>query len=222
MCVAAGRVPWFVRAGAKKERCSQDASVNLVAVYLGPFLAILAGGMLARALTGGFEWFAVACIVFWIYRREYQKMKWRFTWRGPAIGLFVFGIWMAIEWARKGPAACAGIWAMELDRPQGCHGGRGGAFRRRAGVSRIPDAAPGVGGVRPNIPGSCVGNRGFLSIVRVHAWRAVDGGHGCRSAVRSGVHPKRAVRRGCLGSCCHEWTHRRFRVELGVLEAVVI
>ncbi|MGH9557710.1 MAG: exosortase E/protease, VPEID-CTERM system [Bryobacteraceae bacterium] len=105
LCVAAGRVPWFMRHETKARE--QPGSVNMVAVYVGPFLAILAAGMLARALTGGFEWLYplrlfAAGAVFWAYRREYRAIKWRCTWRGPVIGLFVFAIWLAFEWARAG------------------------------------------------------------------------------------------------------------------------
>lgn len=105
LCIVAGRMPWI----AKPRSDSQEspAAVNIVAVYLGPFLAILAAGMLARAFSARFEWLyplrvIAASIALWYYRREYRKLDWRFTWRGPVIGLFVFGLWILLEWLLSG------------------------------------------------------------------------------------------------------------------------
>jgi CAAX prenyl protease-like protein len=82
-------------------------SVNMAAVYLGPFLALIAAGMLSRAMTGDFEWayplhLLAVCVVFLIYSRQYMAMNWRFTWRGPAAGLLAFAIWMSFEWLTAG------------------------------------------------------------------------------------------------------------------------
>jgi len=106
LCVAAGRIPWIAEARPEQPE-KLIATVNLVAVYLGPFLAIVAGGMLARAMTGSFEWMyplrvVAPCAVFWVYWRQYRSMDWRFTWRGPALGLLAFATWMALEWAIEG------------------------------------------------------------------------------------------------------------------------
>jgi len=117
LCIAAGRIPWI--AGARPEQPEKLAGVNAVALYLGPFLAILAGGMLARAMTGSFEWtyllrVVAAFTVFWVCRRQYQSMDWRFTWRGPALGLLAFATWMTLEWAIQGwpAAAVPAAWQM--------------------------------------------------------------------------------------------------------------
>jgi exosortase E/protease (VPEID-CTERM system) len=105
LCVVAGRIPWLTN--DRPERVVNPATVNKVAVYIGPFLAILAGTMLARAMTGGFEWMyplhvAAPCVVFWMYRHEYRKMDWQFTWTGPAVGLLAFAMWIGLEWAIGG------------------------------------------------------------------------------------------------------------------------
>jgi exosortase E/protease (VPEID-CTERM system) len=111
LCVGVRRIPWIANVQVETEH--RPRTINLTAVHLGPMLAIVAAGMLSRALTGGFEWlyplrFVAACIVFWIYRAEYRSIGWRFTWRGPAIGLAVFALWMGMEWALGGwPAAPA-------------------------------------------------------------------------------------------------------------------
>ena len=118
LCVAAGKIPWIAEARPEQPEKLVTA-VNLVAVYLGPFLAILAGGMLARTMTGSFEWtyplrVVAPCAVFWVYRRQYRSMDWRFTWRGPALGLLAFATWMALEWAIEGWPAEAAPPALQM------------------------------------------------------------------------------------------------------------
>jgi exosortase E/protease (VPEID-CTERM system) len=71
---------------------------NPTAVFLMPLLAILAAGMLSRALSGRFEWFyplrLVACVaVIAIYRHRLAALDWRWSWRGPLVGVGVFLIW---------------------------------------------------------------------------------------------------------------------------------
>jgi CAAX prenyl protease-like protein len=74
--------------------------------------------MLARAMTGGFEWMyplhvAAPCVALWMYRHEYKKMDWRFTWTGPAVGLLAFAIWIGLEWAIAGSPAAAAPGALQ-------------------------------------------------------------------------------------------------------------
>ena len=80
-----------------------DLSVNTYnprAVYLVPFLAILAAGLLSHAMSGKFEtMYALRLIAgtlaLFIYRREILNIEWKFSWRGPATGVFVFLLWIA-------------------------------------------------------------------------------------------------------------------------------
>jgi exosortase E/protease (VPEID-CTERM system) len=79
------------------------AATNAAAVYLLPWLAILAAGLLAEAASDGFEWMyalrlAAALAVFYTYRRQYRRMDWRFDWLGPAAGVLVFAFWIAIDY----------------------------------------------------------------------------------------------------------------------------
>jgi CAAX prenyl protease-like protein len=65
-----------------------------------PLLAILAAGMIARALSGDFElWYplrlAAAVAALWIFRRSYAGVDFGFSWRGPVTGALVFAMWTA-------------------------------------------------------------------------------------------------------------------------------
>ena len=112
------RVAWFrvgvedtagsgvVDAGAVQ---SVAVETNLAAVYLLPFLAIVAAGMVAGAASDGFEWLyglrlLAALGVLYAYRSEYRRMDWRFGWLGPAAGIAVFVMWIALDrWMGAGP-----------------------------------------------------------------------------------------------------------------------
>ena len=76
--------------------------VNPTASWLVPFVAILAAGIASRAMTASFEWlypfrFVAAVSALWIFRREYRTLDWRVDWSGPAAGLLVFVIWIALD-----------------------------------------------------------------------------------------------------------------------------
>jgi exosortase E/protease (VPEID-CTERM system) len=73
-------------------------SDNPTALFLMPLLAILAAGMLSHALSGRFEWFyplrLLACAaVIVIYRRRLAALDWRWSWRGPLLGVGIFVVW---------------------------------------------------------------------------------------------------------------------------------
>ncbi len=83
-------------------RVSGEAADNAAAYYLMPFLSILFVGMLATAVSAGFEWlyplrFVAVLGVLWIYRRHYAAMDWRFGWFGVGMGVLVFGLWMGCD-----------------------------------------------------------------------------------------------------------------------------
>jgi len=77
-------------------------TTNATAVYLAPLLAILAAGMVAHALSGGFDFlyplrFVAALAVLWAYRSSYRAMDWHCSWRGLALGVLIFAMWMVAD-----------------------------------------------------------------------------------------------------------------------------
>ena len=101
-CAAAGLVflsrksPWISRAASPNHRAPAD---NPTAVFLMPFLALLAAAMLSRAGSGQFESLyglrlvagALALAVFW---PSLRFLDWGFTWRGVLVGVAAFGVWI--------------------------------------------------------------------------------------------------------------------------------
>ncbi len=71
---------------------------NPSAAYLVPFLAILAAGMAARALSAGFETLyflrpLAAALALYHYWPKLASLDWRASWRAPATGIAVFALW---------------------------------------------------------------------------------------------------------------------------------
>ena len=100
-CLAATHVPWLRRRDAATPTPILGQQ-NPAAPYLLPFLAILATGMLASAASSGFEWlyplrFVAAAAVLFALRKRYAAFDWRFSWLGPAIGVTVFALWIAVD-----------------------------------------------------------------------------------------------------------------------------
>jgi exosortase E/protease (VPEID-CTERM system) len=92
----ARRSRWLNRSEAPPQGNQTD---NPTAVFLMPWLSILATGMLSHALSGRFEWFyplrLFACVaVIVIYRRRLAALDWRWGWRGPLLGIGVFLVWI--------------------------------------------------------------------------------------------------------------------------------
>lgn len=101
-CVACGvafasrRSPWLNRAAV---RAGIAAGSNPAAAYLGPFLALLAAGMISRATSSGFEtWYAIrfaaAAAALAYCWPQLAKLDWRFGWRGISAGIAIFAIWL--------------------------------------------------------------------------------------------------------------------------------
>jgi exosortase E/protease (VPEID-CTERM system) len=103
---AAKHSAWLNRASDGPAAVAHDAT----AAYLVPLLAILAAGMIAHAVSAGFDFLyplrilgAVAAL--WAYRRSYHTLDWRFTWRGVSTGVAIFGVWAAVAHFVTMPAA---------------------------------------------------------------------------------------------------------------------
>jgi exosortase E/protease (VPEID-CTERM system) len=80
------------------------------AAYLVPFLAILGASFLTKSVTAYFEWayplrFFAAIVPIWIYRAEYRKLNWRFSWLAPFTGAVIFLLWIAPSLRLAQPAA---------------------------------------------------------------------------------------------------------------------
>jgi exosortase E/protease (VPEID-CTERM system) len=78
---------------------SAEATDNPTATYLMPLLGILGAGALSRAMSGRFEFFyplrlIVALAVLARYRHKLAAIDWGWSWRGPAVGVVIFGIWI--------------------------------------------------------------------------------------------------------------------------------
>jgi exosortase E/protease (VPEID-CTERM system) len=88
---------WFAKVD------TQPAALdNRTAVFLAPFLVILAVSLLTHAASADFEWLyplrlIAACCVLWSLRRSYIALDWSLSWIGPVIGVAVFALWIALE-----------------------------------------------------------------------------------------------------------------------------
>ncbi|HTV96994.1 MAG TPA: exosortase E/protease, VPEID-CTERM system [Steroidobacteraceae bacterium] len=113
VAILAHTSPWVSRAAAqartrRREAASSSgtpaleaASSNPTAAYLMPLLALLAAGMIAHALSDGFELLyalrpAAALTALWLYRKSYPRALLRCSWRGALAGVVVFGLWLAL------------------------------------------------------------------------------------------------------------------------------
>lgn len=85
---------------------------NRTAVYLLPFLAVVAASLVTQAASSGFEWLYplrlfAALAVLWAYRHAYRGVDWRFGWMGIAAGAAVFALWIALSGRASGVTAMA-------------------------------------------------------------------------------------------------------------------
>jgi exosortase E/protease (VPEID-CTERM system) len=114
LVIASRRAKWMARERGESTRTKTVAAENPSAVYLAPFAALLAAGMVSRAAAGQFEWLypirvcAVAAVL-WFYRRSYAKLDWSFGWLGAAAGAAVLALWIGIDRMTAGGAAAYGL-----------------------------------------------------------------------------------------------------------------
>jgi exosortase E/protease (VPEID-CTERM system) len=99
VAVLAKRSSWLRRGPSAPPAAPAAAgSDNATAAYLMPLLAILAAGMIAHALSAGFELLyplrlVAAIAVLWVYRKSYATLDWTISWRAPATGAAIAGVW---------------------------------------------------------------------------------------------------------------------------------
>jgi exosortase E/protease (VPEID-CTERM system) len=96
MVFVSRRSRWLSRAAVGDAMLASD---NPTAAYLLPFLSILAVGIVAHAVSNGFETLyglrlVAAAWALGVYWPKLAALEWRITWRGPAAGLAVFVLWI--------------------------------------------------------------------------------------------------------------------------------
>jgi len=98
-CILVRNAQWFT----KRPREAVPTGVeNPSAPYLIPFLAILAAGMIAGAMSGGFEWLYPLRLIaggaaLWFYRQRYRGLNWSFSWVAPLAGMAVCATWVVVN-----------------------------------------------------------------------------------------------------------------------------
>jgi exosortase E/protease (VPEID-CTERM system) len=100
VAIVSRRSAWLNRSA--RDRGQSARTQNPTAPYLVPLLAILAAGMIAHALSAGFDFFyplrlAGGLAALWVYRHRYPQSNWRFSWRAVAVGTLVFAVWVLFD-----------------------------------------------------------------------------------------------------------------------------
>jgi exosortase E/protease (VPEID-CTERM system) len=109
LCWGSGRIAWMRAAPLGSTAPASAATGDWAAPWLMPFLAILAAGLLSRAVSDAFEWLyplrvLAAVAALWRYRAEYRRIDWRIGWAAPAAGVAVCALWLALERFWPAPA----------------------------------------------------------------------------------------------------------------------
>jgi len=116
-------VAWLRKENARPAAVAADTdSGRLTTAYLLPMLALLATGMLTKAVTGAFDrlyWLrlAAAGALLFAFRRSYRSLDWRFGWQGVTAGVLVFLIWLLAAGWLSAPAAMPQA-LLELSTPE--------------------------------------------------------------------------------------------------------
>jgi exosortase E/protease (VPEID-CTERM system) len=127
LAIASRNIAWLQAGPAATAPPAEEAQLrkpdaNATTAFLLPMLALLATGMLTRAMSTGFDrlyWMRlpIALGVLLLFRRSYAALDWRFSWRGVAAGIVVFAAWLlAAHWLSAPasmPAALAGLSSPE-------------------------------------------------------------------------------------------------------------
>jgi CAAX prenyl protease-like protein len=109
LAIASRNMAWLqarsmATAPAVEEVRLRATDSNATTAFLLPMLALLATGMLTRAMSTGFDRFywmrlPIALGVLLLFRRSYAALDWRFSWRGVATGGVVYAAWLlAAHW----------------------------------------------------------------------------------------------------------------------------
>lgn len=87
---------------------SEGIRANATAAYLGPLLALVTVSMLGSAFSTGSAGLEVlyplrvvaVAGTLWIFRGEYQGLRWTWSWTAALAGVAVFVLWMVLEGPR--------------------------------------------------------------------------------------------------------------------------
>lgn len=101
ICLIARRVPWLMRNPAHTSSPGTSES-NPTAAYLVPFMAILAGSMVAQLGSAAFEWLypirvIASAAALWYFARTYRTLDWRIGWTSVGLGCLAFVMWVCLE-----------------------------------------------------------------------------------------------------------------------------
>jgi exosortase/archaeosortase family protein len=224
---AAKRSTWLNRVAHQADTAAHDAAAHdgaaadaarthdATAAYLMPLLAILAAGMLAHAMSSGFDFLYPVRIVaavgaLWVYRRSYANLNWRFTWRG-VIGRHrhVRGVERVLAFPEHADRDTGGTGepvkrgACRVDCLPSSSGHHHGAHRRGTRLPRLLDAPSCRRAVRLSVvfQRALASDRHQLRALWRHSWRFVvcrhHRGGGVRRAGGENRKDRRIGRRSC-------------------------
>lgn len=99
---ASQRIPWFARDARAALPADGSGTVNPAALYLGPFLGVLAVSFVTGAFTSGFDAayplrVLVGLLILWRVRSELPRIQRVLSWTGIAYGVAAFALWIALE-----------------------------------------------------------------------------------------------------------------------------
>ena len=112
-------------------RAAVVSAENAAAAYLMPFLILLGGRMIVLAVWGSSgPWYVLpafaGALALWHYRKRFATLDWRFSWRGAALGLVVFLLWML-----------AARWLLPADATRGTVGAAAQQWSTLSVVARV-------------------------------------------------------------------------------------
>jgi exosortase E/protease (VPEID-CTERM system) len=98
LCYFTRRDTWFN--SAESRASGEIETENPTAAYVMPLLGLLAAGMVSRATASDFEHLSPLRLVagaamLVAFRQKLATLDWRCSWRGPAVGVAVFLLWIA-------------------------------------------------------------------------------------------------------------------------------
>jgi exosortase E/protease (VPEID-CTERM system) len=96
IAIGSQRIRWFYHGAPEAAVVTAD---NPAAAFLTPLIVLLGVGVVSKAMSGRFEALYPLRLVaggaaLWLCRPRLAVLNWRWTWRGTAVGVAVFCLWM--------------------------------------------------------------------------------------------------------------------------------